>query len=314
MISMDLSGDGVYVWRRRRNVKRENLTSVYALLVASMALWGGTWVAGRILAQSMSPTPAAFLRFLVASAVLVAMSYWAQGRLPRLRREDVLPAMFLGATGVFAYSYFFFTGLQTISAGRAALVVACVPVAICIASAVVNRERFGPLRAAGALISLVGVSLVIGDGDPLALLTGGMQYGDLMILGCVVSWTAYSLGGRALMQRLNPLTAVTWSCIFGALFLLPPALMDGLFAEAAQARAIDWACIVYLGSMATALAFFWYYRAISIIGASRSGIFVNMVPVFAVIMGFFVLGEPLHLSLLAGGALVVTGVYLTNRP
>ena len=295
-------------------MQRENLTSVYILLVASMALWGGTWVAGRILAQSMSPMPAAFLRFLLASVVLTAMSCRAEGCLPRLRREHVLPAMFLGATGVFAYSYFFFSGLQTISAGRAALVVACVPVAICLASAVINRERFGPLRVVGALTSLLGVSLVIGDGDPLALLTGGLQRGDFMILGCVVSWTAYSMGGRALMQRLNPLTAVTWSSIFGTLFLLPLALLDGLVAEAIHARPVDWVCIVYLGSMATALAYFWYYRAISVIGASRSGIFVNMVPVFAVIMGFLILGEPIHLSLLAGGLMVVAGVYLTNRP
>ena len=179
---------------------KQSLTYTYILLVTSMALWGGTWVAGRILAQSIHPMSAAFLRFALASAMLLLMSCRAQGRLPRLNRAQVLPVMFLGATGVFIYSYFFFTGLKTIAAGRAALIVACIPVCISALSAILYKERFGPVRIMGALISLAGVSVVIADGNPLKLLSGGVSSGDFMILGCVASWTAYSLGGRAVMK------------------------------------------------------------------------------------------------------------------
>lgn len=292
---------------------KKNLTYVYTLLIISMALWGGTWVAGRVLAQSMHPMPAAFLRFVAASLTLVVMCWRAQGGMPRLERKHILPVFFLGSTGVFAYSYFFFTGLQTITAGRAALIVACIPVCISLLSALLYKEKFGPVRILGALTSLVGVSVVIADGNPLALLSGGVSRGDFMILGCVASWTAYSLGGRAVMKTLPPLTAVSWSCIIGTVMLLPAALMDGLVGEILHARFIDWVCIVYLGALATGLAYFWYYQAISVIGASRAGIFINTVPVFAVVMGFFLLGEPVHLTLLLGGLMVVTGVYLTNR-
>ncbi|MGL1863575.1 MAG: DMT family transporter [Pseudodesulfovibrio sp.] len=293
---------------------KQSLTYVYMLLITSMALWGGTWVAGRVLAQSIHPMSAAFLRFLVASTVLVFMCWRSQGRMPKLERNQILPVAFLGLTGVFTYSYFFFTGLQTIAAGRAALIVACIPVCISVISAIFYKEKFGPVRVIGALTSLVGVSVVIADGNPLALLSGGAGRGDLMILGCVASWTAYSLGGRFVMKTLSPLTAVAWSSIFGTLMLFPAALADGLIADIGSARAIDWGCILYLGALATALAYFWYYQAISVIGASRAGIFINTVPVFAVILGFLILGEPIHLSLIAGGLMVVTGVYLTNRP
>lgn len=294
-------------------MKQQSLTYVYAVLILSMALWGGTWVAGRVLAQSIHPMSAAFLRFVLASAMLVAMCCRADGHMPRLRRDQILPVLFLGATGVFIYSYFFFTGLQTIPAGRAALIVACIPVCISVISAVFYKERFGPVRIVGALLSLVGVSVVIADGNPLALLSGGVSRGDFMILGCVASWTAYSLGGRVAMKSLSPLTAVTWSCLFGALMLLIPAVSGGLMEDVIKARAVDWACLAFLGILATGLAYFWYYQAIAIIGASRSGIFINTVPVFAVIMGALILGEPIHLSLLVGGCMVVSGVYLTNR-
>jgi drug/metabolite transporter (DMT)-like permease len=292
---------------------KQSLTYTYVLLVLSMMLWGGTWVAGRVLAQSVHPMTAAFLRFGLASVILLYMCWRADGRLPRLKRDQILPVIFLGGTGVFAYSYFFFTGLQTISAGRAALIVACTPVCIALISALFYGERFGPLRAAGALISLGGVSVVIADGDPLALLSGGVSRGDFMILGCVASWTAYTMGGRAVMKHLPPLASVAWSSFTGTLMLLPAALAEGLVADLTNVRPVDWGCVIFLGFLATALAYYWYYRAISIIGASRAGIFINMVPAFAVLTGFALLNEPIHLSLAIGGFMVISGVYLTNR-
>ncbi len=116
------------------------------------------------------------------------------------------------------------------------------------------------------------------------------------------------------MKTIRPLTAVTWSCIFGTVMLFPAALSEGLVTDIMRARPLDWFCIIYLGVLATGFAYLWYYEAISTIGASRSGIFINTVPVFAVLMGFFFLGEPIHLSLAVGGLMVITGVYLTNRP
>ncbi|MBG0791506.1 MAG: DMT family transporter [Desulfovibrionaceae bacterium] len=295
-------------------MQQRPLSLTYILLVISMMLWGGTWVAGRILAQSINPMSAAFLRFTLASIGLVVMCWRAGGGMPRLARGQVLPVAFIGATGVFAYSYFFFTGLQTTSAGRAALIVACIPVCVAALSAVLYKEKFGPVRILGAALSLAGVSVVIANGSPLALLSEGVSRGDFMILGCVASWTAYTLSGRSVMKTVPPLACVAWSSIFGTLMLLPAALADGLIADVARARPLDWGCIVFLGFLATSLAYLWYYQAIAVIGAARSSIFINTVPVFAVIMGFLFLGEPIHLSLAAGGLMVISGVYLTNRP
>lgn len=293
---------------------KQSLTTTYLLLIISMALWGGTWVAGRILAQSIHPMSAAFLRFAVASITLLAICWYSEKRLPHFTRKQFLPLLFLGATGVFTYSYFFFTGLQTTSASRAALIVACIPVCIFVLSTIFYGERLTVIRVTGALLSLVGVSVVIADGNPLILLSGEIRHGDILILGCVASWTAYTLGGRSVMKGMSPLTAVTWSSIFGTMLLFPVALMNGLAGEIVRARFLDWGCIVYLGVLATGFAYLWYYQAIAKLGPARSGIFINTVPVFAAAMGFLLLGEPAHLTLLLGGCMVLTGVYLTNRP
>lgn len=286
----------------------------YILLTISMALWGGTWIAGRVLAQSMTPVNAALLRFALASAFLVIACRMTTGKLPRLTWKQLPGTLALGATGVFLYSLFFFNGLKTITAGRAALIVACIPACISALSAILYKEHFGPLRILGTLLSLAGVAVVISDGDPLALIRDGIHVGDLLILGCVASWTAYTLCGRQVMKSMHPVSAVTWSCVFGMLMLLPVALLSGLVTETLSASPLDWLCLVFLGTLATGLAYLWYYNAIKTLGASRAAIFINLVPVFAVALGALLLAEPVHTSLVIGGATVITGVWLTNRP
>jgi drug/metabolite transporter (DMT)-like permease len=96
--------------------------------------------------------------------------------------------------------------------------------------------------------------------------------------------------------------------------LLPPALADGVLAQAAGASLLIWANLLFLGVMATGLAFIWYYQGIRAIGAARAGIFINLVPVAAVAMGLAILGEEVGLPMLLGGAMVLAGVFLTNLP
>jgi drug/metabolite transporter (DMT)-like permease len=287
---------------------------VYAKLVGSVFFWGATWISGRILAQDMGPFSAALLRFVTASAFLLFWSWRVNGAFPALPRKDILPVAFLGLTGIFLYNAFFFTGLKTVPAGRAALIIASVPVIISIISALMLGERLTPGKIAGTLLSLTGASIVLSGGNPVKLFQGGLSHGDLMILGCVAAWTAYSVAGSRVMKRVNPLMAVTWSCILGTLMLVTPALTHGLLDDIGRASLVDWGNILFLGVVATGVAFTWYYAGIRAIGAARAGIFINLVPVFAIAMGYVILGEPVTSALLTGGAMVISGVWLANRP
>ncbi len=283
---------------------------VYFKLVLTMVLWGGTFVAGRQLAGQVGPFAAAFLRFAIATACLLAFIRAREGGLPRLDRRGLLGVLLLGATGVFAYNAFFFTGLATVGAGRAAVIIAGNPIAIALGAALFFGEGMTRRKAAGIALSVAGAVEVIGRGAPLSLLSQGVSPGDAAILGCVASWSAYSLLGKTVMARLSPLGAVAWSSLAGALMLLPAALVEGLHPAAYPLGA--WAGLAYLGVCGTVLGFTWFYEGIRAVGASRAGVFINLVPVSAVIQAFFLLGEPVDASLLLGGALVLCGVWLTN--
>ena len=283
---------------------------IYGKLVLTAIFWGGTFVAARVVAQDMGPFSASFLRFFTASLFLIVIIIMKEGRLPRLRRHQIIPAILLGLTGVFAYNVFFFLGMKTITAGRASLIVATNPIFISLLSALFFRQRLDAKKVMGIFLCLTGVTIVISRGDPLSIFTGGVGWGDVYLLGCVASWVAYSLIGKVIMKDFSPLAAVTYSCLIGGAALLVPACLEGLGGFYLG----DWIGILYLGFFGTVLGFFWYYEGIRAIGPSRASVFINFVPVSGVFFGWLMLDEAVNLSLLAGAALVMAGVYLTNRP
>jgi len=286
---------------------------LYLKLIGSVIFWGGTWIAGRILAGDMTPYSAAFLRFFFATIFMFFIACRSTGKKPSCSREDILPLAFLGLTGVFMYNILFFNGLQTVTAGRAALIIAATPTFIALGSALIFKEKFNLWKTAGFILALTGVSTIIGHGNPISIITEGTSYGDLCIIGCVISWAAYSLAAKPVMKRINPIETVFWSCLFGSIMLLIPAMFNGLLSEIINASFVDYTCIIYLALLGTSLGFSWYFEAIQEIGPSKTGIFINLVPVTAVALGAIMLGEPVDLFLITGGALTIFGVWLTNR-
>lgn len=290
------------------------MLTTYLKLFAVAFFWGGTFVAGRWLGGHTAPVTAAFFRFAVASTILLLWLWRREGSLPRLSIQQALVVFLLGATGVFAYNLFFFEGLTSIGAGRAALIIALNPVAITFCSALLFRESLPFSRMVGVLISLVGAAIVITRGDLAVIFSDGIGRGEWLILGCVLSWSLYSLIGKRAMRGLTPLAAVCWSSLVGTLLLFIPALFQGSFAEATHLGLMAWLGIGYLGMFGTVIGFLWYFQGIQALGAGRAAIFINFVPVNGVILATLLLDEPLSLSLLAGGALVICGAWLANSP
>ena len=284
----------------------------YLKLFATMAFWGGTFVAGRLLAGVVPPIHAAFLRFTIAGLILLLLLYRVEGRLPSLDRRQAGAVMLLGLTGVLGYNVAFFSGLETVTAGRAALIIALNPVGIALLSALFGGEPLRFVRTLGVVVSVAGAMLVISNGH-LSLLTEGIGTGELELLGCVLCWALYSVIGRRAMRGLSPLTAVTYSAVAGTIFLFPIAVARGLLTRTLGYGPEAWASILYLAVLGTVAGFLWYYQSINEIGAVRSGVFINFVPIFAMLFGLLLLGEPLTPTLMQGGALVITGAWITNN-
>ena len=285
-----------------------------AKLVAAMFMWGGTWIAGRVVAQELAaPLAAPAVRFLIAGLALAGYALATEGRIPR--PQDVTEwgtVTGLALTGIFLYALCFFYGLKHVTAGRGALVVALTPVLVALGAWLSGQERMNALKLSGVAIATLGCLTVIGNGNPVALLHGEVGIGEWLILGCALCWTAYTFIGRKATKTLSALAATLWASLLGAGLIGLAALVLGGIDFAAWSWRV-WLSVVFLAIGGTALAFTWFADGVRRIGAAKASVFVNLVPVFAVLQAAVLLDERLGLPVLGGGLLVIAGVWLTTQ-
>lgn len=286
--------------------------AVYAGLVLMALCWGGAFVAGRMATAEIPPAMAALLRFVVATAALLAVAFITERGLPRLAPRQWVAVVLMGITGVVIFNLCFMYGLARAPASRGALIMALNPALTLLGAIVFLHEEVTRDKVLGIVIALAGVIVVLGHGNPANLLRGSIGTGDLLLVGCPLSWAAYSLIGKHALPGLSAVAVTTYAALVGTvlLALVTVAVGDVAWPDASL-RA--WGGIGFVGLFGTALAFLLFYRGIRTIGPARTAVFINLVPVVAVLLGVLLLGEALEAAMIVGGVLVVAGVLLLNR-
>lgn len=286
---------------------------IYLKLILTMLFWGGTFIAARYVSYHTTPFVAAFIRFLIASVGFLIVLKFSRQNSPKLSLKTWFLLVLLGMTGVFSYNFFFFKGLYYVEAGRAAVIIATNPIFISILAALFFKEKLDAIKISGTLLSVFGAIIIITRGEIDSLWTKGIGYGELLIIGCVFSWVIYSILGKVAMHDISPLIAVGYSTIIGTFALFFTALGDGLWHEMTKLNLLDWIGLAYLGVFGTVLGFLWFYEGIHQIGAGRAAVFINLVPISAVVLSYFLMDEVLTFSIILGTLLVLMGVSITNR-
>ncbi|KAF1018032.1 MAG: putative cystine transporter YijE [Paracidovorax wautersii] len=281
------------------------------------ALWGAAWPWGKVLTQSMSPLVAAAVRFLMASLVLtIWLIRSGRGRrLTAISGRQWVAMVLAAATGVCGYATFFMYGLQTVPSGKAAVVVALNPAMTLVLAAFLLGEHLNAKIALGMVLSIVGVLFAMSGGAPLQLLSGQVGVGELLILGCAVFWSTYTLIGRAALSGVDALATTTLTAVIGAAMLVAVSLwVDGgvAWTQAWSAPAQAWGCMLALALGSTAIAYAWYFDGVQALGASAASGYIVLVPLFGVMFSSLWLGEAIPASLFVGGGLAIAGMALMH--
>jgi len=291
--------------------------TVHLQLVGMVLLWGISWPAGRTLALAMPPLSASAWRFTIAAALLLAWMRWSAGAWPRYTRRQWAGLAAAGAVGVAAYSVLFMLALQRVEASRAAVVITINPVFTTLLAAWWFKERFNALVAVGLALAVAGAATVMTQGAPWKLLAGDVGLGEWLLLGCVATWTSYSLMGKRLMAGIDSLAATAITATVGCVLLWVAAFaVEGratVWASVANLSPQGWGVLLYMAVGAAVLAYAWFYRGIAELGAGVASSYISLVPVIGVASSVLLLDEPLNASLLVGGSMALAGVLLANR-
>jgi drug/metabolite transporter (DMT)-like permease len=187
------------------------------------------------------------------------------------------------------------------------------PVTLAILSLIFLKERLAQNAVVGILLSVLGVSVIVTRGSWEVVTNSQYNLGDLILLATQVSWGAYTIYGRQLMLRISPLAATTYAYLAGAVWLIIACwLLERRQWNFAETTWASWIAIAYQTVLGT-FAHFWFYDAVSTLGPSRAGIFLNLVPVMAIGIAYLFLGETITIPHLIGGAIVLSGILVATR-
>lgn len=286
---------------------------IYAEALFAVIVWGASFVATKVALQDISPVTIVWLRFLMGVAILgMAVGLRRQFRLPE-KKEWPYFAL-LGFLGITFHQWLQSNGLQTSEAGTTAWIVSTTPVFMALLGWFLLRERLGWIKNLGILLAFMGVLVVVSKGDLDSITVGRFGApGDVLILISAVNWSVFSaLSRRGL--RAHPASLMMFYVMsFGWLFTSGLFVLTGGLAEIGNLSLNGWLGVAFLGIFCSGLAYIAWYDALKALTTAQTGVFLYIEPLVAVVVAFFVLGEPISAASLAGGAVILFGVWLVNR-
>ncbi len=287
------------------------IATVYLLVSATALFWGANFVlAGPVLAD-LPPLWAAAVRFLLGAALMLAVAVARREDLLGLLRRHALVYFMLGAVGIAGFNLLFFYALQTTSANNGALIMAINPLLTTLLAAIFIGEKASVRHMLALPVALAGVAVVISHGEMGRFASMAFSQGDLMMLTATLSWAAYNVLTRRYMPQGSPIAHTSWIMAAGALVLFTVALASGSHIHALGAKA--GAAMALMVVAGTVLAYLFWGMGIAHMGAGRTAIFINLVPVFAMLTGAFIGDIPTGAQLI-GGLLVLGGVVISMLP
>ena len=203
--------------------------------------------------------------------------------------------------------------MKNVEAAYGALVIAINPAILALGAAIFLSEKLANKQIVGVILALLGViGIVISNVQSNWLVALGI--GELALLGCIATWTVFTLVAKKILMQLKTLQVVFLSTAIGAIILFIMAVtLESSFSKLSILPLSVWLWFFVISILSTAMANFWYYQGIAVIGVAQTANFINLVPVFAAIFGVLFLKEIPTLWLLTGGSLVIIGIYLTNK-
>ena len=295
----------------KKQMKHQELAGYSALTLAAI-LWGGSIVGQKIALGFFSVVETSLLRGVGALLILIPLWWWQEGSRVHFSARDRMTILFLGL-GVLGNHLLTLFGLRYVSAAAAGVIIGASPALTALLSSLLIRDVPFRTVAGGCVLSFGGVALVSGLGSEAS--TGSHPWlGGMLVLLGLVSWALYTIGGRRIMERLSPLT-VNWTTLaISLLFQLPLLWTDRrMLAMGVEGIPLTgWLALGYLVVFATAIGQQAWLYGVQGVGPSRAGVFVNLIPVSALLLSAVVLGETIGLKEVAGIVLILAGVWLVG--
>lgn len=282
----------------------------FALLGIVMVLWAGNSIVARAVRFEIAPFTLAFLRWTGASLVVAPFAIR-----PLIRDWPAIvkgwkPLLALGLLGIGAFNSLLYSGLQHTPATNALLLQAATPAVMMALDRWLFGVRHARLQAIGVSASMLGVLVIVFEGDAAAALRLHFGLGDALILISVVVWSLYTVLLR-LRPEISPTSFIAVTFFIGVAVMAPLAAWEWHSGETIAWSPRVYAAVFYVALLPSLLSYFIYNHATRIVGPAQAGQAITLMPLFGAFLSAALLGERLHPFHFAGMALILAGIVLS---
>jgi drug/metabolite transporter (DMT)-like permease len=293
---------------------QQNLWNRHVVLVILTALfWAGNAIAGQIALDDVSPFLLSFMRWFILLILLWTL-YWKDIKMawPDLKGHWLYLTL-MGGAGLAGFNLVFYKAAHYTTAVNIGILQGSIPLIVLLAAYLIYQNRITIVQLVGVLVGLVGVIMVATGGVPTTVKDIQFNRGDLMMAAACVLYAGYTVGLKS-RPAVTGLVVFSVLCLPAALFSFPFAIFEILSGDVLMPTETGWYVIAYVVFFPSFLAQLFYLRSVDLVGPGRTGMFVNLTPVFAACLAVLLLNESFQLYHRVALLLVLGGLWLSKEP
>lgn len=291
-------------------MNKKHLIAFLLLLVSFV--WAGSFLVVEAATKEIDPVDLGFLRFLVATPLMLLLVVLRKKPL-KIPRKELPWLVVLGLTGVTFLYLFQFIGIHYTNAPTASVLINTNVIFIAILSGLFLHEALTGKRIAGIALSFIGVIVImVSDIQKQQWTLDNLFFiGGILVLLSAFCWALYSFVGKRLVQTYDEFVITAYAFGFGTVCYVPFVILD-IHLVFQQISLNGWLAVLYLALTCTLFGYLGWYYALKHIDASKAAVFLNFIPLFTILMSVF-LGANLSWFFFLGAGLIIYGVYLTQK-
>jgi len=287
----------------------------YLYLIGATSLWGGNIIAAKIASNiSFEPIKLSIFRNLVVIIILIPFVINKLDKISIFFKQHWKILILLSIFSVSIFNTFMNIALTTSSVISSSLMPSFAPSIIILLSLIIYNTKINLMQIIGVFISFIGFITIIIRGNILNLGSLNFVSGDLWMLGCVTCWAFYSAMIKKIPKEIDNISFLFLIFFIGNIFVLPFYFYESISHQSFSINEkYGFSLVLYVGIGPALISYLLWIKSIKIIGASKAGLFLNLIPIFSSIISILFLNEILKNYHIIGAILIFIGIFLVNK-
>lgn len=289
-------------------------TTAYIFLLFATLFWSGNFIVGKAASLfEIPPFTLNFYRWLFAWLILAPFTFKEIIEKKKYIFKNIKLIMILGITSITFFNSIVYYSLNFTHVISGVLMISTIPVMIIFFSWIFKIEKTNVYQITGVIFSLFGVAVIITKAELSILLDLNFNKGDLWMVVAMFSWAIYSTLLKKKKHELSQISLLETIITMGLIFLLPIYFIEMKMGYHVTLNVPFVLTLTYVVLFPGLASFLCWIKGIAIIGTNRSGIFLHLMPIMSTIMAIIIFGEKFMFFHLAGAALILIGILLSNK-